>query len=295
MRLLVTPTTALPYPDPLIMSAFSSPTYYSQSELNGMRRKVTGVGGLGQQTALQTGETAASIASVGVSTTLSILGALTPTLTVLGLALPVVGAAIAALVTVGIAIANCFKGCGQTCVQATQYANQADTILQQNLEAYISSPVRYASMQTAALNTFDTTWAALQQACGQPALAQAGVNCISDRASTGCKWEASPGGWNSDGTYTLWGAAGSGNTCWNWFVGMRDPIANDPFVQPDPVVGDTTTSATGGATNTSSSTTTGTGVNSVLSSLSNTIQLGSLSIPLWGLLAAGIGLALVVE
>jgi hypothetical protein len=290
MRLLVTPTTALPYPDPGILSAFSPHTYsHGESESES---------GLGA-TALQTGETAASIAATGITTTLSILGALTPTLQLLGLALPVVGTAIAALVTVGIAIANCFKGCGVTCTQATAYANQADTILAQNVDAYTSSPIRYLSMQTAALNTFDTTWAALQQACGQAALGAAGQSCITDRQQGGCKWKASQGGWNQDGTYTPWGAAGSGTVCWNWFNGMRDPIANDPFVQPDPVAGAIPTGAgttsTTGITGSTPATTTTSGVDSVLSSLGNTVQIGGLSVPLWGLIAAGVGLVMVME
>lgn len=201
--------------------------------------------GLGD--ALQTGETAASIAATGIATTTSILGALTPGLTVLGLAVPVVGTAIAALVAVGVAVANLFKGCGQTCIAATNIANQADAIMVQNVTAYTSSPTRYASMQVAALNTFDTTWAALQQACNNPSLAAAGQRCITDRQRGACTWKASPGGWNSDGTFTPWGAAGSGSTCWNWFVGMRDPIANDPFVQPDPVPGQTSSGTSTGS------------------------------------------------
>ena len=192
--------------------------------------------------------TAASIAATGITVTTSLMTALGSTLTVLGLALPVVGTAIAALIGVGIAIANCFKGCGQTCVEATDYANQADTILAQNLQAYVSSSVRFQSMQTAALNTFDTAWAALQQACGQASLGSAGQNCISDRAEGGCKWKASQGGWNADGTYTPWGSAGSGDVCWNWFVGMRDPIANDPFVQPDPTAATASTVTDGTST-----------------------------------------------
>jgi hypothetical protein len=178
--------------------------------------------------------TAATIAATGIATTTSILTALTPGLTILGAAAPVVGTAIAALITVGIALANVFKGCGQTCVQATNIANQAGALLVQNVNAYTGSPIRTVSMQTAALNTFDTTWAALQQACGQSALGAAGQRCITDRQAGACTWKASPGGWNADGTFTPWGAAGSGNACWNWFIGMRDPIANDPNVQPDP-------------------------------------------------------------
>jgi hypothetical protein len=208
--------------------------------------------GLGQSS-MQTGETIASVAATGIATTTSILGALGSTMTVLGLALPVVGAAIGALVAVGIAVANMFKGCGQTCIAATNLANQADALMVQNVTAYTSSTVRYASMQTAALNTFDTTWAALQQACGNSQLGAAGQRCITDRQEGACTWKASQGGWNSDGTFTPWGPAGSGDECWNWFVGMRDPIANDPFVQPDPTSSTASTavdgvSATGTAT-----------------------------------------------
>jgi hypothetical protein len=193
--------------------------------------------------------TAASIASTGFSTTVSLLKAFGNDVG----SLPVVGAAISAIISIGEALYQVFKGCGQTCTEATSIANQADTLLAQNVDAYTSSSVRYQSMQTAALNTFDTTWAALQAACGQASLGQAGVNCINERASTGCQWKASQGGWNSDGSFTPWGAAGSGDVCWNWFVGMRDPIANDPFVQPDPTSATASTTATTTATTSTTS------------------------------------------
>ena len=121
--------------------------------------------------------------------------------------------------------------------------------MNKNLQAYVSTSVRFQSMQTAALNTFDTTWAALQQACGQASLGAAGQRCISDRQQGACTWKASPGGWNADGTYTPWGAAGSGDSCWNYFVGMRDPIANDPFVQPDPTASTASTITDGTSMN----------------------------------------------
>ncbi len=186
--------------------------------------------GLGQVVP-PTVSTIATVAASGFATTVSILS----TLGIVSATVPIVGAAVAALVGIGIALANVFKGCGQTCVAATQIANQCDTLLSRNVNAYTSSPIRYVSMQAAALNTFDTTWAALQQACGNPQLQAAGQRCIADRQRGACTWKASPGGWNQDGTFTPWGAAGSGSACWNWFIGMRDPIANDPFVQPDPV------------------------------------------------------------
>jgi hypothetical protein len=203
--------------------------------------------GLGQ-TNLQDAQTAEGIAATGIAVTTSILTSMGTTLTVLGVTLSatVVGAAIVGLLAVGLAIAECFKGCGITCTQATAYANQAGAILAKNVDAYTSSSIRYASMQAAALNTFDTAWAALQAACNNPQLAAAGQRCITDRQQGACHWKASPGGWNSDGTYTPWGPSGSGTACWNWFIGMRDPIANDPFVQPDPVAG--ASSSTTGAT-----------------------------------------------
>lgn len=176
-------------------------------------------------------QTAASIAATGITTTTSILA----TLGVVSTTVPVIGVAVAALIGIGLAVANAFKGCGVTCTQASNIANQVGALLVQNVNAYTGSPIRTVSMQQAALNTFDTAWASLQQACGQAALGNAGVKCITDRQAGACTWKASPGGWNADGTFTPWGAAGSGTACWNWFIGMRDPIANDPNVQPDPV------------------------------------------------------------
>ena len=125
--------------------------------------------------------------------------------------------------------------------------NQVEAALQQNLQAYLSAPVRTTSMQAAAVNNYTTGIAALQQACGQAALGQAGVNCIDQRVNaSSCQWKASPGGWvqNADGTcsYTPWGAAGSGSSCWNWVIGYLDPIQNDPCVQPDSVLSDVSSS-----------------------------------------------------
>jgi len=156
--------------------------------------------------------------------------------------------AISSLVGVGIAIANLFKGCGQSCIQATSIVTQAQSILAQMLATYVATPVRYASVQAQALAIFDQTWQSVLASCGNPQLGAAGQRCITDRQAGACVWKASPGGWNADGTYTSWGAAGSGTSCWNWFSGIRDMIANDPFVQPDPVSANTTASILTGST-----------------------------------------------
>jgi len=160
--------------------------------------------------------------------------------TTIGFALggPIGGAIAAAIGAFGTLITQVFSGCGQTCVQASNLANQAGSILGQAFNTYMAAPVHTASAQQAFLQLFNQTWAQLEQACGNPALGQAGMKCISDRERGACTWTASPGGWNQDPatgawTYTFWGAAGSGTSCWNWFNGMYDPIANDPTVVPD--------------------------------------------------------------
>jgi len=193
--------------------------------------------GMGSTTSL----TAASIAGAGATTTVSLL-------VLLGTITGPVGAVIAGLIGIGVALVKVFQGCGATCVQATQYANQVEAALQQNLQAYLSAPVRTTSMQAAAVNNYNTAIAALQQACGQAALGQAGVNCIDERIDpNSCQWKASPGGWDtSTCTYTGYGASGSGTACWNWVIGYLDPIQNDPCVQPDSVLlsgGSSSTSA----------------------------------------------------
>jgi hypothetical protein len=130
-------------------------------------------------------------------------------------------------------LSQLFGGCGQTCILASNDANAVEQKLIQNLNMYLAIPApRAASAQAAALANFDQVWNTLVQACGQIG-GPAGDNCIADRHAGSCKWKASPGGWEADGKYVPAGPAGSGSTCWNWFAGYRDPIANDPHVVPD--------------------------------------------------------------
>lgn len=177
-----------------------------------------GMGGLGA--------TMAQTVSTGAATTGTLIAALSGAGSLAGPIGSAVGVVAGLLVQV-------FQGCGNTCVEATSIVNQVEPILAQNLTAYLSEPVHYASLQAAALNNFDTAWAAVVQNCSNPALGSAGQNCVSDRQRGSCAYKTSPGGWNGK-TFTGAGANGSGSTCWNWFVGYRDPIANDPNVVPDP-------------------------------------------------------------
>lgn len=125
--------------------------------------------------------------------------------------IPFVGPAIAG-VTLLAAYLIKNSGCGQTCIQTSQWANQAADALQQNLDAYMAIPIpRHPANQQVALQNFDAIWAQLKKMCGDPQWGDAGKRCIADREQGACKWK-------------------NGSECWNWFVGYRDPIANDPNV-----------------------------------------------------------------
>jgi len=119
----------------------------------------------------------------------------------------------------------------------TAIANDAEVLMQQNLSAYLASP-RSQADQAAALQNYDQLWNWLVTNCATPSLADAGVACVDDRQRGACKWDKPAGSWAQDGTgawnWTPAGAAGGG-VCWNWFVGYRDPIANDPGVVPNEV------------------------------------------------------------
>jgi hypothetical protein len=201
-----------------------------------------GISGLG---ATITGGAAQAdqIASAGAESTVAILTALgTFGAGPVGAA---IGAAIGGLIALAGMIASMFGGCGQTCIQASNIANQVEPVLKQNLQQYLAAPVHYKSLQTAALNNFGTAWAALDKACSNPALQAAGQHCISDRIQGSCHYTTSPGGW-SNGVYTYPGQEGSGSSCWNWYVGYRSPISDDPTVVPDPPSPSGSVSGSGG-------------------------------------------------
>ena len=188
------------------------------------------LGDLGDVTAQQIN----AIVTTGAQTTTSLLMAF-------GTVTGPVGAAIAAGIAVASLVANMFRGCGAKCVVASQDANKFEQPLQQNLQAYLQAPIRTKSMQAGFLNNVDTLFNALRTACSDPALGDPGRRCISERLdASACHWQASPGGWSQDAagnwSYHGYGAAGSGSSCWNWVVGYRDPIANDPAVVDDSVL-----------------------------------------------------------
>lgn len=161
------------------------------------------------------------VATAGIATGLStttVTGGVAST-TILGLApalaVPIIGAALAGVSILAMKLIQ-NSGCGPTCIQASDYANQAEPILRNNLNTYLALPKpRSQSQQAAALETFDRVWSQLVQLWSDPKLGNAGKRGISDRQAGACKWRDASG------------------ACWNWFSGYRDPIANDPNVVPD--------------------------------------------------------------
>lgn len=143
-------------------------------------------------------------------------------------AVPFIGPAIAA-VTIGIGTLVRNSGCGITCVETSQWANQAEPLLAQDLQEYFAvPPPRAKSLKETALKNFDSVWATLRQQCGQPGTGNAGVRCISDRQAGACKWKQT-----ADSPLLGYPGEPQPGECWNWFSGYRDPIANDTEVVPD--------------------------------------------------------------
>jgi len=96
-------------------------------------------------------------------------------------------------------------------IAATQIVNQAEVMLQQNLVAWqsLSRAEKTPATQAQGLQNFDTVWAQVVQACAP--YGSAGQACIADRQRGACHYQ-------------------NNGQCWNWFIGYRDPIANDPQV-----------------------------------------------------------------
>lgn len=209
------------------------------------RRSLSALGSLTPaQLAQQIGGLTGSLAT-GALAAASLAGVITSATA--AVAIPIVGAAIAA-VTVGVAaILN--SGCGQTCIVTSNWANQAEQLLIQNIQGYFALPTpRSQSAQAVAVANFDNVWAYLSQQCGQSALGTAGVDCTKDRMRGACKWTQT-----TTSPLLQYPGEPQPGACWNWFNGYRDPIANDPNVAPDSVA------APAGSS-------TGTGITSILNS-----------------------------
>ena len=117
------------------------------------------------------------------------------------------------------------QGCGQSCILTSDWANQAEALLRQNISAYFAqSAPRLKASQDAALAGFDAIWGQLAGACAKVPGA-AGANCTGDRQQGACKWKATAD--------SPWPGGPAQGSCWNWFNAYRDPIAHDTDVVAD--------------------------------------------------------------
>lgn len=105
-------------------------------------------------------------------------------------------------------IASMFKGCGATCTQATKIADDSQKAAEQIFARWNAEPVKYYSIQQAALAAMEDIWRYLSGACSSATLGAAGQRCVSERQRGGK---------------------------YDFFVHYVDPIANDPNIVPDPV------------------------------------------------------------
>lgn len=118
-----------------------------------------------------------------------------------------------AILTVGALITSFFSHPDYSKIATTEIVNQAEVLLKNNLTAWQSLPAaeKNSATQQAALENFDSVWTQVEQACLGGNYGSAGNACLADRQQGACHFQAN-------------------GQCWNWFIGYRDPIANDPAV-----------------------------------------------------------------
>lgn len=149
-------------------------------------------------------------------------------------------------------------GCGESCVLTSDWANQAETLLRQNISAYFAAPApRLTTSKEEALRGFDKIWGQLASAC-QKVGGGAGHNCIADREAGACHYHQTAD--------SPWPGGPKVGECWNWASAYRDPIANDSqVITPEELDRLSADSSTGGA---------GGGVGSFLDSKNSLLLIG---------------------
>ena len=108
-------------------------------------------------------------------------------------------------------IAAQFKGCGQTCKDATTIANNAEAAAESLLQKWNATPVKYKSIQQAYLAAQQDVWNYISGSC-QKIGGQGGQQCIADRQRGGK---------------------------FDFFIHYVDPVANETDIVPDPVTAST--------------------------------------------------------
>ena len=232
MNNVIHPRFTLPHPSYWGVTPISRLHGYHVSGLSGL-----GTDPQGAQLAQQVGSIAAS-GITGALTAANLAGVIS----ISAATIPVIGAAIAGVALAISAILN--SGCGQSCIVTSNWANQAEQKLIQNIQAYFALPSpRSQTAQNVALLNFDNVWSYLSQQCGQAALSTAGVDCTKDRARGSCKWKQT-----TNSPLLQFPNEPQPGACWNWFNGYRDPIAMDPAVPDSQAVPATDSTGTGTTT-----------------------------------------------
>jgi len=133
-----------------------------------------------------------------------------------------IGGAVLAITALSGTISKLINGCGQSCVQATQIVNEADTYVQQMAAAYWQAPVRTVSFRDWTLEQMDAVFNQVRELCGRIG-GDAGTNCVKERLTRGY-----PSPWCAPAGLPI------GPQCGGWYDVTYDPIMHDPGVQPDP-------------------------------------------------------------
>ncbi len=146
-----------------------------------------------------------------------------------------IGGAVLAIQMLSGKIAHLISGCGETCVQATQIVNEAESYVEQIASSYWQTPTRTKAFQTWTLQQLDSVFNQVRGLCGKIP-GQAGVDCVQQRLTRGfvppwCKSNDLAVGVDNVVAPNLNNILGR---CGGWYDVTYDPIAKDPGVQPDP-------------------------------------------------------------
>lgn len=177
----------------------------------------------GLEDGAQTVQTVSKFTSMGVPIAVEATG-----VTVWGMSAAltstVIGAAVAGVMLAIMAIVS-RKGPKQKTL-TTQYAEEMINLLRKNLNEYMAGP-HTASSQAVALAAFDQgqAWLFGSEACGSPEMGDPGLRCIFERQPVGTCTQA-----QADAAHEPLSDCGK----YSMSRDLRDPIANDPNVKPDP-------------------------------------------------------------
>jgi hypothetical protein len=221
------PATALVTPPPPFLLAGDLPWSDLRADFSARTYPVN-LAGLGIEQ-----QSAAAIVSGATKTASSLALAIMGPAAAAGPVGLAIGAAALAITALSGTIGHLISGCGQVCVNATNIVNQEDTLIQQIVAAYWSTPTRTASFQAWTLQQLDSLFTQTVNML-QP-LGSVGAESIKERLTRGydspwCVSNHLAVGVNNVVAPSITNPLGR---CGGWYDVYYDPIANDPDVVPD--------------------------------------------------------------